>query len=493
MQASPSDETKFHSAMLQGIRDDLFNYAMPELTSGEAKEHVQFAHLTLDRFCNELALGSSLAQIFCADYSALVAEVERELALQNATETNSSESLPSLRTRLSASISKLSDFGNRGETQTATSAQLLKKILALESRLKQAIGAAQQAASYKAPGNADSASREMTTQTLSDYLRKRFPKLSEQPITNLRVLPGGRSKKTVFVTLKPNDDLPCEVVIRQDMPGGAVDNIDGTTSVIHEYPVLSGLAGKGLPIARALFVEAKDSECGAPFMVVERSQGTTPGSFFGFFNPQDPITQSTVKDMARVLARLHGVDVTQLGLRDDLTLAPEERLRREVDYRWKKWQRDTVEPSPIIECALARLRAECRPGLGGPSLVHGDAMAHNLLVVDGKITAMLDWEFVHVGDPAQDLAYCRNGVEQVMPWDEFMAIYVASGGKPISEKRLAIFGLVGWVRNSSFSATFARRYMNRQSDDFSDAAAGYFSIPILEAQMIALLNRLDSI
>jgi aminoglycoside phosphotransferase (APT) family kinase protein len=79
--------------------------------------------------------------------------------------------------------------------------------------------------------------------------------------------------------------------------------------------------------------------------------------------------------------------------------------------------------------------------------VHGDVLPHNLLADDGRVTALLDWEFVHVGDPAEDLAYCRPAVAAVMPWSEFMQRYDDAGGQKVDERRLAIFGLWGLVRN----------------------------------------------
>ena len=174
------------------------------------------------------------------------------------------------------------------------------------------------------------------------------------------------------------------------------------------------------------------------------------------------------------------------------------RLRREVEYRWHKWQRDAVEPSPIVECALSRLLMECRAGsdggtrLGGPTLVHGDMLSHNLLAADGRITAVLDWESVHAGDPAQDLAYCRHAVKQVVPWAEFMDIYLASGGQAIGERRLLIHELAGVVRNCTFAASAARHYLDQGTRDFTIGAAGYFIVPSMEPQILALLEAMGA-
>ncbi|HBY95564.1 MAG TPA: phosphotransferase family protein, partial [Chloroflexi bacterium] len=42
----------------------------------------------------------------------------------------------------------------------------------------------------------------------------------------------------------------------------------------------------------------------------------------------------------------------------------------------------------------------------GPlTLIHGDFRVGNLLVTPDRLTGVLDWEFTHVGDPLEDLAW----------------------------------------------------------------------------------------
>ena len=49
------------------------------------------------------------------------------------------------------------------------------------------------------------------------------------------------------------------------------------------------------------------------------------------------------------------------------------------------------------------------PGLAGdgPVLVHGDFGPQNVLIDDGRITALVDWEFAHIGQPVEDLAWAE--------------------------------------------------------------------------------------
>jgi aminoglycoside phosphotransferase (APT) family kinase protein len=61
----------------------------------------------------------------------------------------------------------------------------------------------------------------------------------------------------------------------------------------------------------------------------------------------------------------------------------------------------------VDEQAVLRLweqSIEAADGTADPVLLHGDLIPGNLLVADGRLTAVLDWGGIGVGDPAQDLA-----------------------------------------------------------------------------------------
>jgi len=68
-----------------------------------------------------------------------------------------------------------------------------------------------------------------------------------------------------------------------------------------------------------------------------------------------------------------------------------------------------MPPSPPAHRLCLRLgRSECVEGAGTAAAVHGDAGPYNLLVEGDHLTAVLDWEFLHLGDPAVDLGSCAS-------------------------------------------------------------------------------------
>jgi aminoglycoside phosphotransferase (APT) family kinase protein len=124
--------------------------------------------------------------------------------------------------------------------------------------------------------------------------------------------------------------------------------------------------------------------------------------------------------------------------------------------------------------------------MGGPALVHGDIAPHNYLVSNGHVTGIVDWEFAHIGDPAEDLAYRREFFEQYMPWREFLEIYYGQGAAPVDERRLQMFAVWGFIRNASFGALGHREFQDGSNLDFANGALStylysYFSEVVCNA------------
>jgi aminoglycoside phosphotransferase (APT) family kinase protein len=89
-----------------------------------------------------------------------------------------------------------------------------------------------------------------------------------------------------------------------------------------------------------------------------------------------------------------------------------------------------------------------------PTVVHGDASLRNFLTDADGSAALLDWELWHVGDPIEDLAYCRPDVEQVLPWTDFLAAYKANGGSARWRAEVGeYYGLWASLRNAVLCAS----------------------------------------
>lgn len=156
--------------------------------------------------------------------------------------------------------------------------------------------------------------------------------------------------------------------------------------------------------------------------------------------------ESVLDGLLQVLARLHQVPVVELALPGFAPTAC-----ADLDL-WKRIAGSTVQPrDPVLDLAFAVL-AEHFPGEPERTvLCHGDAGVGNVLVADGKLGGVVDWEFAHIGDPIDDLAWITvRAVLNGVPLDGFetaVVRYSAASGVPLDDRRLAYWQAAVIMRN----------------------------------------------
>jgi aminoglycoside phosphotransferase (APT) family kinase protein len=259
---------------------------------------------------------------------------------------------------------------------------------------------------------------------------------------------GGMSKDSFFLSLRtPQGDLQ-EVVIRRDLPFGPA----GTT-VKDEYALLTRLTGRGLPIAQPLGCETS-GVVGQPAMLSTRVAGRSGSQDW----QDDPAARRAIcMELAEVMARLHAVDPAELGLK--VAADPRDQVRSYVLYWRDRWRANRREPSPLLAAAFAWLLDNIPEEVDRASIVHADIGFHNIIVGDGKVGALLDWEFAHVGDPTEDLSYVKQFIEPLTPWPDFLARYRAAGGGEYRSSNAEFYEMWRDVRNTITCATAWRGFV----------------------------------
>lgn len=269
---------------------------------------------------------------------------------------------------------------------------------------------------------------------LEAWLKSRLPGASQLRLTAAKVLQGGRSKQTVLLSQSGFDAFPENLVLRRDLNASLIG-----TSVTSEHDLLVRLQASGMRVPRVLLMNDGQDPIGSPFILVERLPGRPRGDFFNA--PTDPEVVLQLADQLGALHRLRVDDFTDCkGLRsaavDASSLASDlESLRQDLARHGD---------GGVIESAaynwLSKNVSDAEPML---SLVHGDLGFHNILVQEGRLTGLLDWELAHIGHPAEDLGYVRHAVERVVDWNRFMERYRASGAPVISDAAIDFYSL--WV------------------------------------------------
>ncbi len=255
-------------------------------------------------------------------------------------------------------------------------------------------------------------------------------------VTAIDMISGGFSKQTLKATLTVP---PQALVLRADLPKGKAFT---GTSVADEFPILQTLYQRGVTVPRPYAVEPTGAVIGCPFVALAAAAGKTLGTLFEFPAPIPEIG----RQMAQQLARIHAVPEDVIG--PNLTGPQPPNVARtsaEIDKSYQDW-RALGRTSAVIEAGFRYLRKHAARAAGARRLVHGDFGLHNFLVADNRITAVLDWEFAKLGNPADDLGYAYDTIDHMLGWNEFAKEYEAAGGTLPSRAEIDFFRLLGLVR-----------------------------------------------
>jgi aminoglycoside phosphotransferase (APT) family kinase protein len=218
-----------------------------------------------------------------------------------------------------------------------------------------------------------------------------------------QLISGGRSNLTFLV----HDDSSKWVLRRPPLHGLTPSAHD----MAREYRVVAALADTQVPVARAVVLCDDDSVLGAPFQMVEYVAGrvvrtrTELEALEALGDEQ--VIDGCVDALIRVLADLHAVDPSAVGLAD--FGKPTGYLERQV-HRWgSQWELVRL-PDDDRDADVQRLRAALResiPQQSRTSIVHGDYRIDNT-ILDAhdprQVRAVVDWELSTLGDPLSDAA-----------------------------------------------------------------------------------------
>ncbi len=310
------------------------------------------------------------------------------------------------------------------------------------------------------------AKQRFTDQQLNefvDFLKQACGSHGSAKVLEVMQLPGGFSKQTYMVRLTPDSGLPEEVVIRYD----PADSVFGVT-VNKEFGIINILHERGVHVPEPYALETSGKVLGAPFMVTARAIGGSIGDSYQV----DGGSTAFGANLARELAKMHGIAPETFGPGIyGAEIGTKERLLNEIDQFRSLW-RESGSTSIAMDCAFQWLTQNVNCADGRRTLIHRDVGCHNLIVQDDEIAALVDWEAAAIGNPAQDLGYSQKTVIQVMPWEDFLAVYAAAGGIIPRAEEIAFYDLWGRVWIGVYAAQARKMFRSGLTDNIQLAYIG---------------------
>lgn len=235
---------------------------------------------------------------------------------------------------------------------------------------------------------------QLDIEALNNYLSRSANTIGK--IMDYKKFSGGQSNPTFLLTTESG-----KVVLRRQPPGKLLKSAH---AVDREYRVIEALQGTAVPVP-AVHHLCRDTEIlGSMFYIMEYVSGDIFWDAALKDIPDNQTRANMYDNMNQVLANLHDVDITAVGLED--YGKPGNYFARQVERWTQQYRASETTPQPEMENLIDYLKQNLPADDGQISLVHGDFRLDNMMFSDQRtINAVLDWELSTLGHPYADLAY----------------------------------------------------------------------------------------
>lgn len=254
-------------------------------------------------------------------------------------------------------------------------------------------------------------------EVIEQLLRQHWPDAESITVQGLAPLAGGYSRETFRFdcqVVRGGETSALPMILRKDPPA--------TAAILHtardvEHDLIRAVhQHTSIPVSESYFTVMDTSMLGEAAMIIERARGFNEVS--RLFNGGDHCDQaeSVATEYCEYLAELHltdpkllnpdgrlddprgeGIDISSWDRYIDSTLA----------YYLRGFEAARFEPMPAWLDSLFWMRRN-KPRPAPLRLLHGDFNPSNFLYEDGHLTAIIDWENAHMGDPREDIAWLKH-------------------------------------------------------------------------------------
>lgn len=187
-------------------------------------------------------------------------------------------------------------------------------------------------------------------------------------------------------------------VLRTDSPTG----VAASHTREQEFQLLKAAWDNGVTVPEPLACVTDPSVLGKPFSLMRRVSGTAMGHIL----TRDPSVLAAGEELAECLGRemamIHKI-TPQTHSFDFLPSPPDDAAEAELTLL-RRFMDDLGQDRPGLEWAFRWLHLN-KPPPAEIVLAHQDFRTGNYMVDDGKLTAILDWEFAGWSERHQDIGW----------------------------------------------------------------------------------------
>ncbi|MET0987617.1 MAG: phosphotransferase family protein [Steroidobacteraceae bacterium] len=315
------------------------------------------------------------------------------------------------------------------------------------------------------------------TERLNAFLARRIP--AGFTISDIHSLAGGSSKEQFAFRLQWTDEHGKKRNDRLALRMRPTESIV-ETHPLREYQVLAAVRDV-IPVPPLYWIDAEGQELGQPALIYGFCEGiakpprdgahTTRAGFGSKYRallaPQFVQYFAEMGKFDWRNADMSAFDPPPTGSNAGVLSA--------INWWHRVWEEDCIDRNPLITIGAQWLR-ENAPPIDYVSIVHQDFRGGNFLFAPdtGRITAVLDWELVMLGDRHMDLAFfltplfretSEDGEELaggLLTRERLLTEYERLSGLPVDPVRLTYYHVFACWRSAINSSASAARVMYGQ-------------------------------
>lgn len=283
-------------------------------------------------------------------------------------------------------------------------------------------------------------------------------------------LSGGASRDTWLFTAHTNNTSE-KLVIRRDLP---TQMFDSALTREQEYYVMDRAHQWGVKVAKVRYLCPDDSAIGSPFFIMDYVDGISIGVKVVHAPELAHARTQLPQQLAHQLAKIHAMPTHTLDFLQ--TTTAQDTIQQMYDILDKLGVKN-----PTWEWAL-RWANRHLPPPSALTYIHGDFRIGNLLVNEAGLSAVIDWEFGHKGDPYEEIAYiCMrdwrfgNGhlhFAGISDRETFFTAYETASGMTLDRQRIAWWEIMGNIRWGIICLSQANRHLSGQEPSIELASLG---------------------
>lgn len=314
-------------------------------------------------------------------------------------------------------------------------------------------------------------------------------------ITDVQPLAGGASRDSWAFTAVFAEGNRQRYVLRRDLP--TTMNETALTRA-NEFVMMRAAYDQGVRCAQVRWLCEESAVLGQPFFIMDYIAGISIGRKVMTAPELAEARQALPAQMAEQLSLIHGLawQSDALGfLAQPKTGNP---AREAVADAYRRI--DMLGANiPAIEYIL-RWCDRHAPPPERITFIHGDFRVGNLLIDTNGLSAVIDWEFAHVGDPCEELGYlCLRdwrfgndalrmaGLSQREP---FIQMYERYANVKIDRSAVDWWEVFGNLRWAIICLNQAQRHLSGQDVNVELASLGRRSLD-MQAEALALIRRIE--